>query len=290
MSGPMPQNTIRLPVNAQRWSALTFLHWPVAPALIQERLPRGLHVQTYEGAAWIGLTPFLMQDLRMPPLPAVPGWSSFPEVNLRTYVCHDDGTDGLWFLGLWSTRRAMNAAMRTIGLPYHRTEATLRTVGGGGLIYDARPARHAVPLRLRVAVWAGESIGAPTELEGRLTGRWNACTARARHVWGPGDSSAMALATGQPGPPRHGRLRGDGPARPTGRADRACLARCRHPDRGTPTRGARNFPDSPRRSCLSPRGRRRETAYVSCAVRRLRGSSSRGEGHLSCPASRRRFG
>ncbi|MFD6094608.1 YqjF family protein [Oerskovia sp. NPDC060338] len=183
MSGPMPQNTIRLPVNAQRWSALTFLHWPVAPALIQERLPRGLHVQTYEGAAWIGLTPFLMQDLRVPPLPALPGWSTFPEVNLRTYVRHEDGTDGLWFLGLWSTRRAMNAAMRTIGLPYHRTEATIQPVGGGGMTYDARPARHAVPLRLRVAVRAGAPISAPTELEGKLTGRWNAYTVRGGHVW-----------------------------------------------------------------------------------------------------------
>jgi uncharacterized protein YqjF (DUF2071 family) len=186
MSGPTPQNTIRLPVNAQRWSALTFLHWPVAPAVIQERLPRGLHVQTYEGTAWIGLTPFLMQDVRVPPLPSVPGWSTFPEVNLRTYVRHVDGTDGLWFLGLWSTRRAMNAAMRMIGLPYHRTEATIRPTGDDSMVYDARPAPHTAgrrPLRLRAAVRAGARISAPTELEGRLTGRWNAYTVRAGHVW-----------------------------------------------------------------------------------------------------------
>lgn len=185
MSGPTPQNTIRLPVNDQRWSALTFLHWPVAATVIQERLPRGLHVQTYEGTAWIGLTPFLMQDVRVPPLPAVPRWSTFPEINLRTYVRHDDGTDGLWFLGLWSTRRAMNAAMRTIGLPYHHTEATIRQVGDASLLYDARPAPGAPAraFRLRATVEAGPRISAPTELEGRLTGRWNAYTVRAGHLW-----------------------------------------------------------------------------------------------------------
>mgnify|MGYP000889794122 CR=1 FL=1 len=183
MSGPTPQNTIRLPVNAQRWSALTFLHWPVAAAVIQERLPRGLHVQTYEGTAWIGLTPFLMQDV--PPLPPAPGWSTFPEINLRTYVRHDDGTDGLWFLGLWSTRRAMNTLMRMIGLPYHHTKATIRPTGDASLLYDARPTLGAParPLRLRASVRADAHISTPTELEGRLTGRWNAYTVRAGHVW-----------------------------------------------------------------------------------------------------------
>lgn len=183
MSGPTPPHTVRWPVNAQRWSALTFLHWPVEPEAVQELLPRGLRVQTYEGTAWVGLTPFLMQDLRVPPLPPVPGWSTFPEVNLRTYVRHDDGTDGLWFLRLWSTRRAMNVAMRGIGLPYQRTDATIRPTGDGGLVYEARPVHHATPLRLRAVVRAEDRIQAPTELEGRLTGRWNAYTVRAGTTW-----------------------------------------------------------------------------------------------------------
>ncbi|MEK8228683.1 DUF2071 domain-containing protein [Oerskovia sp. M15] len=172
-----------MPVNSQRWSALTFLHWPVEADIVQDMLPAGLHVQRYRGAAWIGLTPFLMQDLRVPPLPSVPRWSTFPEINLRTYVRHDDGSDGLWFLRLWSTRRAMNVAMRQIGLPYERTRAMIRRVGPGSLRYDAVPAPHATPLRLSTVVRAGDPIAVPGGLEGWLTGRWNAYTVRARRVW-----------------------------------------------------------------------------------------------------------
>ncbi|MFI2752382.1 YqjF family protein [Cellulomonas sp. P22] len=183
MSGVAAENTVRVPVNAQRWSAISFLHWPVDPEVVQSLLPSGLHVQTHSGSAWIGLTPFLMRDVRVPPFPPLPGWSTFPEVNLRTYVRHDDGTDGLWFLMLWSTRRAVNVAMRVVGLPYQRMRARVLPGEPGTLAYEARPAPQAVPLRLSATVRAGDRIAAPSDLEVWLTGRWNAYVERAGRVW-----------------------------------------------------------------------------------------------------------
>ena len=56
----------------QTWAGLLFAHWPVDPALIAERLPPGLHVDTFDGQAWLGVVPFFMERVRpvgLPPLP-----------------------------------------------------------------------------------------------------------------------------------------------------------------------------------------------------------------------------
>ncbi|HSL08159.1 MAG TPA: DUF2071 domain-containing protein [Pseudonocardiaceae bacterium] len=51
----------------------------------------GLDVHTYDGVAWVGLTPFLLCDFRPPGFPAIPGLSTFPETNVRTYVVDRNG-------------------------------------------------------------------------------------------------------------------------------------------------------------------------------------------------------
>jgi len=53
------------PVMHQRWAGLLFLHWPISPAMIQERLPEGLFVDTFEGMAWVGVVPFFMEKVRI---------------------------------------------------------------------------------------------------------------------------------------------------------------------------------------------------------------------------------
>ncbi|MER5185504.1 DUF2071 domain-containing protein [Streptomyces sp. NPDC002896] len=63
--------------------------------------PEQLVVDEYEGAAWVGLTPFVTADVRPPAVPAfLPGLPTSAETNLRTYVRHPHGLDGLWFLSL----------------------------------------------------------------------------------------------------------------------------------------------------------------------------------------------
>lgn len=103
----------------QRWEKLLFLHWPVDPALIAERLPKGLHVDTFEGKAWLGIIPFFMARVRPSGLPPLPWLSWFMELNLRTYVYDDQGNAGVWFFSLDCNQPlAVEIARRCFNLPY----------------------------------------------------------------------------------------------------------------------------------------------------------------------------
>jgi len=88
------------PVMYHRWTELLFVHWKFAPEVIQQTLPPGLTVDTYDGSAWVGVVPFFMRNIRPVWFPAVPGISNFQEINLRTYVYDRHGTPGVWFYSL----------------------------------------------------------------------------------------------------------------------------------------------------------------------------------------------
>lgn len=109
------------PVMYQRWSELLFLHWSVPAELVQAGLPPGLRVDTYEGRAWVGVVPFLMGGVRPRGLPAVPGLSYFPELNLRTYVYDASGRQGVWFYSLDTPNRMANWIARTFFYLNYRT-------------------------------------------------------------------------------------------------------------------------------------------------------------------------
>ena len=107
------------PVMRQRWAGLLFLHWPIEISLIQDRLPPGLHVDTFNGQAWIGVVPFFMQRVRPVCLPPVPWLSWFLELNVRTYVHDDAGNPGVWFFSLDCNQPvAVEIARRAFHLPY----------------------------------------------------------------------------------------------------------------------------------------------------------------------------
>ncbi|MEY4925403.1 MAG: hypothetical protein RL598_1922, partial [Verrucomicrobiota bacterium] len=59
-------------IGRQRWNHLLFAHWTVDPESIQATLPPGLYVDTFAGAAYVGIVPFSMERVRpawLPPLP-----------------------------------------------------------------------------------------------------------------------------------------------------------------------------------------------------------------------------
>jgi uncharacterized protein YqjF (DUF2071 family) len=85
MRAPPPPRVAR-PVMYHYWRRLTFLHWRYPPDTVQALLPAGLAAQTFDGSAWVGMVPLLMDRVRAPGLPAVPWLSRFPETNVRTYV------------------------------------------------------------------------------------------------------------------------------------------------------------------------------------------------------------
>lgn len=110
-----------------RWDRITFLHWRYPPEVVQPMLPPELRVETFDGAAWVGLTPFLMRGVRAPAVPALPWLSEFPETNVRTYARDGRGRTGIWFLSLDAARLpAVLAARATYALPYHWSRMSVR--------------------------------------------------------------------------------------------------------------------------------------------------------------------
>ncbi|MET7733157.1 DUF2071 domain-containing protein [Streptomyces sp. NPDC005402] len=168
------EQRVRVPVLRARWLRQTFVHWPFRPADVQALLPPGLVVDEYDGAAWVGFTPFVMADVRPAGVSsAVPGLPTFAETNLRTYVCREDGRDGIWFLSIEVANPLMLAA-RAVGAPY--TPAHLRvTTDGDTVSYAGSRGKGRVSYRLDVR--PGDPVQ-PTERDVWLTSRWRAYTRR----------------------------------------------------------------------------------------------------------------
>jgi uncharacterized protein len=102
------------------------MHWRVDEDAVRELLPKALELDMHDGSAWIGVTPFRVTGLRLHGLPPAPVLSSFPEVNVRTYVTHD-GKPGIWFFSLDADSAwAVDAARLTYRLPYHHAKIEIR--------------------------------------------------------------------------------------------------------------------------------------------------------------------
>src|SRR5437870_602127 len=83
----------------QTWSKLLFAHWSLPPAVLRPLIPAALEVDTFDGAAWLGVVPFRMSGIHFRGLPAIPTTGEFCELNVRTYV-KMDGCSGVWFFSL----------------------------------------------------------------------------------------------------------------------------------------------------------------------------------------------
>lgn len=173
------------PLMHQSWGKLLFLHWRIDAAQLRPLIPKGLEIDTFDGSAWIAVTPFTMWDIRALPvfLPPLPGFSTMHELNVRTYV-HLDRVPGVWFLSLDCNSAAAVLAARTFYfLPYYNADIQLseedQTIDYSLVRTDEPPAE------LR-AVWTiGETIpfSHPGSLEFFLTERYCLYSERAGELY-----------------------------------------------------------------------------------------------------------
>jgi hypothetical protein len=106
----------------QSWRDLLFAHWRMPAERLRPLVPAQLALDEFDGSAWVALTPFLLADLHARGLPALPRVSTFPELNLRTYV-RVDGKPGVWFFSLDAgSALAVSGARLLYRLPYHLAE------------------------------------------------------------------------------------------------------------------------------------------------------------------------
>jgi uncharacterized protein YqjF (DUF2071 family) len=112
---PMPR---RPWIMARTWKHLLFAHWDMTPQALANMVPPPLTLDTFEGRAWIGVTPFAVHNLRMRLTMPIPLLSTFPEINVRTYVRVDD-KPGVYFLSLdAASPLAVAVARRLYRLPH----------------------------------------------------------------------------------------------------------------------------------------------------------------------------
>ena len=174
MAGREPEETVDRPVHRQDWRTFTFLHWAFDPAALRPLLPPPLVPDTWDGRAWVGLTPFRVSGARPPATPAVLGLS-FPETNLRTYVRLPDGRDAVWFLSLDAGSAVTVLGGRLgVGIPYHLASMAVDeergTVRYRSRRRSPRPARHDIVVRPG-APFPPDEVG---PFDHWLTGRWRA--------------------------------------------------------------------------------------------------------------------
>jgi uncharacterized protein YqjF (DUF2071 family) len=112
-------------IMAQTWTDLLFAHWSLAASELEAVVPPQLALQTFDGRAWIGVTPFGVRNLRLRPTFPVPRLSAFPEINVRTYVTVG-GKPGIFFFSLdAASRLAVAAARHAYRLPYFHARMAL---------------------------------------------------------------------------------------------------------------------------------------------------------------------
>lgn len=173
---PYPPQTIdpvRWAIMRQEWNDLAFVHWPVPLESVQDRLPRGLYADRFEGHAWVGLVAFHMQRIGAAGI-SVPYLGTFPETNVRTYVRDAAGRPGVWFDSLDITRMLPVAVARiTYGLPYMWSSMQIRRAADRRS-YHCRRRWGGPSASSHLDITIGPEI-APTEvspLERFLTCRW----------------------------------------------------------------------------------------------------------------------
>lgn len=110
----------------QSWRDLLFIHWPVPLEEIRKHVPSSLHIDTFDGSAWLSIVIFEMKGIYIRGLPPFSILPPFPEINVRTYV-HHNGKPGVYFMSLdvndWMS---YTVAKRWLHLPYQPANISIQ--------------------------------------------------------------------------------------------------------------------------------------------------------------------
>ena len=139
----------------QTWHDLLFAHWPVPVEELRPLVPYELSLDQFHGQAWVGIVPFRMSGIRGRFLPSIPGFSGFPELNVRTYVTLD-GRPGVFFFSLDAAHLpAVWAARATYRLPYFYARVSCKQASANAdeIVYESERLH-----RPRPAVFRGRYV------------------------------------------------------------------------------------------------------------------------------------
>ncbi|MFN7018508.1 MAG: YqjF family protein [Fimbriimonadales bacterium] len=165
------------PMLSMRWRHLLFVHWRVPAQTLRPLVPEPLHIDTFQGAAWVGFVPFLMEAVRPVWLPPIPKLFDFPEANIRTYVRYG-AERGVWFFSLDAAHRlAVWVARRFWKLPYFHARMRFRQVAHNAIEYETtRCSRSRAFARVRYQFEGTPRETEPGSLEHFLVERYTLFT------------------------------------------------------------------------------------------------------------------
>jgi uncharacterized protein YqjF (DUF2071 family) len=167
-------------VMEQGWYGLLFAHWPCPVQQVRALVPKELDLDTFDGEAWISLTPF---RLRMRPrgIAAMGKIWTFPELNCRTYVTHR-GRGGIYFFSLdAASHLAVMGARALYRLPYFLSTMEHHEKNGEVLFRSERRIRPAA-FEARYSAISEAKHGKPGTLEHWLAERYRLYTVAAGKV------------------------------------------------------------------------------------------------------------
>jgi uncharacterized protein YqjF (DUF2071 family) len=160
----------------QIWNHLLFAHWAVPTEVLRPLIPAALTLDSFGGQGWVAVTPFHMTGVRLRWTPPIPGLSSFPELNVRTYVRLEDKA-GVYFFSLDAgTRLAAWSARLSYRLPYFYARMAVEHDQGWIRYRSVRDRRPQFRARYRPV--APVELRARGTLEHWLTERYCLYTAR----------------------------------------------------------------------------------------------------------------
>lgn len=155
----------------QSWLDLLFAHWPIPQETLRAVVPDAVPIDTHDGWAWIGITPFEIVGAHPRALPPLPWLSRFPELNVRTYATIE-GRPGIWFFSLDAGRAvAAGAARLAYRLPYRHADMAI-TRSGSRIDYRSRAVAAGAVFRATYEPAGAASHPAAGTLEHFLTERY----------------------------------------------------------------------------------------------------------------------
>ena len=110
----------------QEWNNAIFLHWEVNIKELQKFVPEVLEIDLHNSKAYVSLVAFTMEKIRPKHLPSFPPISNFHEINIRTYVKHNNKS-GVYFLSIEGGKRLSCKLAKAISqLPYRYSKMKRR--------------------------------------------------------------------------------------------------------------------------------------------------------------------
>jgi uncharacterized protein YqjF (DUF2071 family) len=167
-------------IGSMTWRWLALAHWAVDPEAVRHFVPEPLTLDTFGGAAFIGLVGLRVERARARFLPRLPLVNQWAQVNLRTYVTFG-GVRGLWLMSMDAGSTPPVIGRRALlGAPYHRSQVTIGRVADGLRYRVHRRWPGPVPAELDVRCRVGRTLGEPKpgSLEEFLVDRYSAFTVR----------------------------------------------------------------------------------------------------------------